>query len=60
MYKHKSGQFSPVFEKMNQERMRRSRENTESAKRTLEEAQKLIDQSEELLRRVRSRKRKAS
>ncbi|HEY7352986.1 MAG TPA: hypothetical protein VH596_09505 [Terriglobales bacterium] len=40
--------------------MRRSRENTESAKRTLEEAQKLIDQSEELLRRVRSRKRKAS
>ena len=51
--------MSPTFEKLNLERLKKCFETTESAKRLMDESKKLARESQELVERLR-KKRKAT
>jgi hypothetical protein len=53
-------QWSPVFERINLERLQRSKENTDSAQRAVVRARRLVKETQELIERVQQRRRKAS
>ena len=57
VHKHKGPAESPVFEKLNQERLRDSREANDTARRTVEDARRLLDQSKELIERLHQKRR---
>ena len=60
VHKTKPPKVSPIFEKMNIERMKECVETTESAKRTVEISKKLTEQARELVENLREKKRRAS
>jgi hypothetical protein len=54
----KPPQTSPTFEKLNLERLSESRDVNDSAKKTVEQSRKIIDQSKELIHLLRTPKSK--
>jgi hypothetical protein len=58
VHKAKPRKTSPTFEKANLERLKKSSEVTESAKRLVDESKKLAHESQELIESLR-KKRKA-
>jgi hypothetical protein len=59
VHKAKPPLSSPTFEKLNQERLKQSRDNSDTAKRAVGKAEQLVHQSKELIARLRDRNRKA-
>jgi hypothetical protein len=50
---------SPVFEKLNQERLTECRKTVQSARQAIEASKKLTEEAQELIRNLRSKRRKA-
>jgi len=55
--KFKSVCMSPTFEKLNLERLKRCSKTTESAKRLIEESKKLGRESQELVEKLRKKRK---
>ena len=57
IHKFKSSRLSPTFEMLNLERLKKCFRTTELAKRLIGESKKLTQESEELLERLRKRRK---
>ena len=55
--KFKSSGMSPIFERLNLERLQRCFQTTESAKRLIDESKKLARESQELVEKLRKKRK---
>lgn len=57
--KSKPPKSSPIFERINLERLDHCKETTQSAQRTIETSKKITEESRELLETIRKHRRKS-